>query len=215
FKEANTEKILVPYLAQTYWSQSNIEALDVVEQNSNVILLFGSEEAVKSFKKDVAPKCEVLACGPKVSFGIVTADQAEDELATAAKGFAADVVFWEQRACTACQNIFVEKSENSDLFIKMLFSGLEKTVQSTVNDGFTLQLVLDPSCIYNRLKLQVETQKLKDDALLQLLKEIRYEKVPVFKQSKEESMISLFEISFADPVFAASHSEAWESKKDC
>ena len=126
-KEADTEKILFPYLAVTYWSQSNIEVMDVIKQNSDVILLFGGEEAVKSFKKEVAPRCEVLAFGPKVSFGIVTADQSEDELLAAAKGFATDVVFWEQRACTACQNIFVEKSDKSDLFIKMLFSELEQT----------------------------------------------------------------------------------------
>lgn len=126
-KEADTEKILFPYLAVTYWSQSNIEVMDVVKNNSDVILLFGGEEAVKAFKKEVAPKCEVLAFGPKVSFGIVTADQSNDELLAAAKGFATDVVFWEQRACTACQNIFIEKSDKSDLFIEMLFAELEKT----------------------------------------------------------------------------------------
>ena len=126
-KEADEEKILFPYLAVTYWSQSNIGVIDVVKQNSDVILLFGGEEAVKSFKKEVAPKCEVLAFGPKVSFGIVTADRSVEELSVAAKGFATDVVFWEQRACTACQNIFVEKSDKSDLFVEMLFSELEKT----------------------------------------------------------------------------------------
>lgn len=126
-KEADEEKILFPYLAVTYWSQSNQEVQNIIKQNSDVILLFGGEEAVKTFKKDVAPKCEVLAFGPKVSFGIVTADQSIEELAIAAKGFATDVVFWEQRACTACQNIFIERSERSDEFIKLLFEELEKT----------------------------------------------------------------------------------------
>lgn len=126
-KEADREKIVFPYLAVTYWSQSNIEVMDIIKQNSDVILLFGGEEAVKAFKKEVAPKCEVLAFGPKVSFGVVTSDQSKEELAVAAKGFATDVVFWEQRACTACQNIFVERSSNSDFFIEMLFSELEKT----------------------------------------------------------------------------------------
>ena len=126
-KEADTENILFPYLTVTYWSQRNTEVIDIVKQNSDVILLFGGEEAVKSFKKDIASKCEVLAFGPKVSFGIVTAEQTVEELALAAKGFATDIVFWEQRACTACQNIFIEQSDNTDLFIKMLFSELEQT----------------------------------------------------------------------------------------
>lgn len=126
-KEADREKIVFPYLAVTYWSQSNTEVMDLVKQNSDVILLFGGEQAVKAFKKEVTPKCEVLAFGPKVSFGIVTSDQTEQELAVAAEGFATDVVFWEQRACTACQNIFVEKSPKSHLFIEMLYASLEKT----------------------------------------------------------------------------------------
>ena len=126
-KEADKDNMLFPYMAVTYWSPSNTEVMNIVKQNSDVILLFGGEKAVKSFKNDVAPKCEVLAFGPKVSFGIVTADQTEEELQAAAKGFATDVVFWEQRACTACQNIFVEKSDNTANFIKMLFSELEKT----------------------------------------------------------------------------------------
>jgi len=126
-KEADKDHLLFPYLAVTYWSPANIDVMNVVKQNSDVILLFGGENAVKTFKNDVSPKCEVLAFGPKVSFGIVTADQTEEELLAAAKGFAIDVVFWEQRACTACQNIFVEKSDNTGKFIKMLFAELEKT----------------------------------------------------------------------------------------
>lgn len=126
-KEADVDEILFPFIAMTYWSQANQEVQSIIKQNSDVILLFGGEESVKTFKKDVAPKCEVLAFGPKVSFGIVTADQTIEELAASAKGFATDIVFWEQRACTACQNIFVEKSKNTDQFIKMLFSELEKT----------------------------------------------------------------------------------------
>jgi phenylacetate-coenzyme A ligase PaaK-like adenylate-forming protein len=126
-KEADEEKIVFPFIATTYWKHSNEQVFDTIRNISDVVLLFGGEEAVKSFKKDVNPKCEVLAFGPKVSFGVVTAEQSIDELAAAAKGFATDIVFWEQRACTACQNIFLEKSENSELFINMLFNELEKT----------------------------------------------------------------------------------------
>jgi len=126
-KEADEEQIVFPYIATTYWKHSNEQVFEMIRNISDVVLLFGGEEAVKSFKKDVHPKCEVLAFGPKVSFGVVTADQSIDELAAAAKGFATDIVFWEQRACTACQNIFIEKSDKSELFIKMLFDELEKT----------------------------------------------------------------------------------------
>ena len=125
-KEADTQNILFPYIAMTYWKQSNTDIQSLVKNAADVILLFGGENAVKSFKKEVASKCEVLTFGPKVSFGVVTKDQTKEELVEAARGFARDVVFWEQRACTACQNIFVEQSENAQFFISSLYEELEK-----------------------------------------------------------------------------------------
>ncbi len=125
-KEVDQQNILFPYIAMTYWKQTNIDIQNIVKNSADVILLFGGENAVKSFKKEVAPKCEVLTFGPKVSFGIVTKEQSREELAQAAVGFARDIVFWEQRACTACQNIFVEKSEDAKYFIRCLYDELEK-----------------------------------------------------------------------------------------
>ena len=126
-QEADTRQILFPYITMTYWKSSNENLIGIVRNIADVILLFGGEEAVKTFKKDISPKCEVLAFGPKTSFGIVCAEASKEELILAAEGFATDIVFWEQRACTACQNIFIEKSENIDYFLQVLFAELEKT----------------------------------------------------------------------------------------
>ena len=126
-QEADTRQILFPYITMTYWKSSNENLIDIVRNRADVILLFGGEEAVKTFKKDISPKCEVLAFGPKTSFGIVCADVSKEELSLAAEGFATDIVFWEQRACTACQNIFIEKSTNTDYFLQTLFAELEKS----------------------------------------------------------------------------------------
>jgi hypothetical protein len=125
-QEADTRQILFPYITMTYWKSSNENLIDIVRNRADVILLFGGEEAVKTFKKDISPKCEVLAFGPKTSFGIVCAEASKEELSFAAEGFATDIVFWEQRACPACQNIFIEKSENIDYFLQVLFAELEK-----------------------------------------------------------------------------------------
>lgn len=124
-READTQGIVFPYVAMTYWKHDNMEVQNLVKKNSDAILLFGGEESVAAFKKEVAPRCEVLTFGPKVSFGIVTRGQSEEELSAAAQGFAQDIVFWEQRACTACQNIFIERSDSAEFFIGKLMEELE------------------------------------------------------------------------------------------
>ncbi|MBP7102333.1 MAG: hypothetical protein KBA86_03710 [Bacteroidales bacterium] len=143
-READTDNIIFPYITMTYWKSSNESIAELVKNTADIILLFGGEEAVKSVKKEIAPKCEVIAFGPKTSFGIVSAELSQDELSLAAKGFATDIVFWEQRACTACQNIFIEKSENTDYFLQALFSALEETgitfPQETVNTDAAVEI---------------------------------------------------------------------------
>lgn len=142
-KEADQQNCLFPYIAMTYWKQSNTEIQSIVKNSADVILLFGGENAVKSFKKEVASKCEVLTFGPKVSFGLVTKDQTQKELAQAAVGFARDIVFWEQRACTACQNIFLERSENSNFFIHCLFEELEKLGKQYPQESVNLDAAIE------------------------------------------------------------------------
>lgn len=142
-KEADEQNILFPYIAMTYWKQSNTEIQNIVKNSADVILLFGGENAVKSFKKEVASKCEVLTFGPKVSFGVVTKDQTQEELAQAAVGFARDIVFWEQRACTACQNIFVEKSEKAKFFISCLYDELEKLGKQYPQESVNLDAAIE------------------------------------------------------------------------
>ena len=143
-READTDNIIFPYITMTYWKSSNESIAELVKNTADIILLFGGEEAVKSVKKEIASKCEVIAFGPKTSFGIVSAELSQEELSIAAKGFATDIVFWEQRACTACQNIFIEKSENTDYFLQALFTALEETgiafPQETVNTDAAVEI---------------------------------------------------------------------------
>ncbi|WP_026368750.1 acyl-CoA reductase [Aminiphilus circumscriptus] len=116
--EADPKGLVAPYLAVTSWSRRNAAVVSLVKRVFDGILLFGGEDAVREYKKDLAPKTQLLAFGPKISFGVVTEGLDDEELREAAKGFALDVTLWEQRACTSCQNVFVEDAgaDASDLF---------------------------------------------------------------------------------------------------
>lgn len=125
-QEADTENIVMPYIAMTYWDRTNTEATNFIKNTFEAILLFSGQQAVIEYKSGLSFKTELIAFGPKISFSIITKDLSQAELQIAAKGLASDIVLWEQRACTSCQNIFIEQDENSDYFISQLVSELEK-----------------------------------------------------------------------------------------
>ncbi len=122
--EAETEKEISSHLAFTYWRRSNAAVTDLAKRSFDAVLLFGGEEAVMEYKSGLGPQTELLAFGPKVSFGVVADGLDETALAEAARGFALDICLWEQRACTSCQNLFVEG--DAEAFAERLFEALEE-----------------------------------------------------------------------------------------
>ncbi len=122
-RECEEEEEISSHLAFTYWRHSNEEVTELVKQSFDGILLFGGEDAVREYKKGLAPQTELLAFGPKVSFGIVASGLDQIALKKAAEGFALDICLWEQRACTSCQNIFVEGE--AEPFAQLLYAALE------------------------------------------------------------------------------------------
>jgi phenylacetate-coenzyme A ligase PaaK-like adenylate-forming protein len=142
--EADEHNEIVPYIAMTYWSRDNKGVENIIKQVSDLILLFGGEDTVKQYKNGLAAKAEVLAFGPKISYGIVSRGLSDEQLSEAAKGFAHDIVLWEQRACTSCQNIFIEEDARNDAFIKHLNIALEneagKFPQSSLNIDTAIEL---------------------------------------------------------------------------
>jgi len=125
-EEADTENIVMPYIAMTYWNRTNTKATTFIKNKFEAILLFSGQQAVIEYKSGLSFKTELIAFGPKISFSIITKNLSKSELHTAAEGLASDIVLWEQRACTSCQNIFIEQDENSDYFISQLVEELEK-----------------------------------------------------------------------------------------
>ncbi|GAA0127504.1 hypothetical protein UT300019_34100 [Clostridium sp. CTA-19] len=124
--EVDVDKAITPYIAITYWKSSN-KALDKIAKNSfDAILLFGGEEAVKNYKNGLSVNTQLYSFGPKISFGIVCKGLNDFELRETAMNFADDIVFWEQRACTSCQNIFIENSNDVKNFVNYLYDALEE-----------------------------------------------------------------------------------------
>ncbi|WP_346888883.1 acyl-CoA reductase [Clostridium sp. UBA1056] len=124
--EADSDRIITPYICITYWKSSNHSVDEIIKNSFDAILLFGGEDSVAHYKNNLSPKTQLYSFGPKISFGLITKDVKPCNLQSIADGFADDIVLWEQRACTSCQNIFIEESENLNLFVSLLYNALEK-----------------------------------------------------------------------------------------
>lgn len=109
-------------LAITSWSYSDHEVMELVGREFDGILLFGSEDAVLGYKKVASSGARLMAYGPKLSWGLIREGLTDEELDRAVKGFTRDVALWEQRACTSCQNLFVEGEKLARKVAGMLHS---------------------------------------------------------------------------------------------
>ena len=119
-EEADPKGELAPFQAATYWPHDAGEVDDRVREVCDAVLLFGGEEAVRAYKQRLSPRTQVLAFGPKISFGVLLRGLDDAGLKEAAAGFAKDASLWEQRACTSCQNLFVEGEDLMDRFLPLL-----------------------------------------------------------------------------------------------
>ncbi len=127
--EADREGIITPFVSMAYWDRNDEEIENLVKSRFDAILLFGGEDAVMKYKNGLSPKTELHSFGPKISFGLVTSDVDDMGLIKAAKGFAQDIALWEQRACTSCQNIFVEGKEQGEKLGKFISIALDELAE--------------------------------------------------------------------------------------
>lgn len=124
-QQVDHQRLILNHQCVTYWRRDRPEIEALVKQSCDGILLFGGEESVLRYKNGLSAKVEILAFGPKLSFGLLLKGLSDDELRHAAAGFARDIVLWEQRACTSCQNIFVEEDPTTVNFSRYLAEALE------------------------------------------------------------------------------------------
>lgn len=122
---ADRQQVIAPMITMMYWHHDHEKIQTYLQEHCDYILLFGGRDAVTFYKSKLSEKNSILAYGPKMSFGLVTKGLSKEALEEAARGFAMDIVMWEQNACTSCQHIFMEIDEDNNYFIEQLNSALE------------------------------------------------------------------------------------------
>ena len=101
----------------THWQGGDAELDHALCLSCDLVVAYGSDQAISALEKLCAQHTRLLAYGHRVSFGLVTA-RAEKQ--TAAEGFAKDILLYDQGGCLSPQCLFVE----GDFADAVAFAGL-------------------------------------------------------------------------------------------
>jgi len=118
-------------IAVLNWERGNKDIEDIVLNNSDTILVWGGEDAIKYYKNNADSNVKVIGYGPKISFGIISKNSfiKENFLDIAAK-CAHDICLFDQKACSSPQNIFIQSNDESK--IKEFMNKLKDSIKAEI-----------------------------------------------------------------------------------
>lgn len=93
-----------------------IEVERALKRSVDAIAVWGGEEAVQAWRRDLPLRVRLLGYGPKISFSLVTSRAlVASNLDAVCEAVALDVALWEQRACSSPQVIYLESHDGGAL----------------------------------------------------------------------------------------------------
>lgn len=129
-KECDPEGVLSGSFSILQFGGGDEEIEQKLKRLCNAIVVWGGEDAVMSYRKDLPLGTKLIEYGPKYSFSIVTqAGIREYGLPDACRLLAKDIALWEQRACSSPQVIYLEAREETSFpeeFLKNLALALDE-----------------------------------------------------------------------------------------
>ena len=125
FIKVDPGKILLRRVCFLSWKGGCPSIEDKIKKNVDVILAWGGEEMVASYRRDLPINVKLIDHGPKVSFHIVSLKFFNKMTPLDFQAIAKDISLWDQSACASSQNIFLEKGIDIDSFMLSLGIALE------------------------------------------------------------------------------------------
>lgn len=121
------EKILADKFSMLIWKGGDEKIESVFKSQVPIIIAWGGEEMLESYRKGLGLGTKLLDYGPKISFQILT-QQGIDKigLTETGKRIANDLIMWDQQACSSPQNLFFENGINVTLLMKSIGDALDR-----------------------------------------------------------------------------------------
>lgn len=113
-----------------FWWKGGDKSIELtLKQYLDRVVIWGGQEAVLSWKRDLAMQTQAIIHGPKYGVGVITKDGLDSaKLPELAESLAWDISRWDQRACNSIQGLFVESKVPGDQlnqFLKILGNQLD------------------------------------------------------------------------------------------
>jgi len=124
--EADEEAVISDKFSILYFPGGSEEIEKVLKNSVSVIIAWGGDEMIKSYRKDLSPVVRLLEYGPKISFQVVCRDALKDcGMERAALCVADEISMWDQAACASPQNLFMEEGIDRKKFMTLISKALE------------------------------------------------------------------------------------------
>jgi phenylacetate-coenzyme A ligase PaaK-like adenylate-forming protein len=108
-------------IAAISFPSSATEVVGAFKHESDAIVVWGGEQAVRGWRDGLPASCRLIVFGPKYSLAVVTAAGMKEHSASeTARRIASELAIWDQNACTAPQVCYVEGKDNARELVKEL-----------------------------------------------------------------------------------------------
>lgn len=124
------KSILADKFAILHWKGGDQETENFFKARVRTIVAWGGEEVMKSYRRNLPQGVKFLDFGPKISLQVVTAaGLLNKSLESVADKIVADIIPWDQAACSSPQNLYLQDSIERDSFLKVLGSAFERATK--------------------------------------------------------------------------------------
>lgn len=121
--EFDKEAILSDKFAILHWRGGDEAVENLIKSRVNAIIAWGGEETVRSYKQSLPLGVKLIDFGPKISFQIISSKGiANKNLKLVAEKIVADIIPWDQAACSSPQNLFIQEGLDIPGLLKELES---------------------------------------------------------------------------------------------
>lgn len=127
-RDMDPDGLIADGLAVLSWSGREVPLHKVFQQECDAIVVWGGEEVVQEYRRDLPLRCRLIEYGPRISFAVVGRERATDP-ATAAR-LAEDVGLWDQTACSSAQTVYVEDASENRVVARQFAAALAVALEA-------------------------------------------------------------------------------------
>lgn len=122
------KNVLADKFSIFYWKGGEEKIEKLVKSKVDLIMAWGGEEMLASYRKDLPAHVKLLDFGPKISLQVISKEGLKDkDLAVVAQKIADDIIPWDQGACASPQNLYLEEGIDTDSLLSLVDAAFSKS----------------------------------------------------------------------------------------